>query len=60
MFHKFDEALFRTEPALQPASQRWYVSDDDYQESIRRGMLMRSEMAARLARGLARKIARLF
>lgn len=60
MFHQYDDALFRTEPSLQPVSERWYVGDEDYQEAIRRGMLLRSKMAARLAKALARKIAGLF
>ena len=60
MFHRFDAKLFRSEPALQNSSERWYVSDEDYAEAIRRGMYLRSEIAARLAKGLARKITNLF
>jgi hypothetical protein len=60
MFHKYDAKIYRTEPALHNASERWYVGDEDYAEAIRRGMQMRSEMAARIVRGLARKIASLF
>ena len=60
MFHRFDAKLFRSEPALQNSSERWSLGDEDYAEAIRRGMYLRSEIAGKLAKALARKIASLF
>lgn len=60
MFHRQTAHAFKPRHAPISASGRWYVSDAEYHEAIRRGMQLRSEVAAIFFNALGRKIAGLF
>ncbi len=52
MFHHFEAQTFEPQRVGTSTEPRWYVSDEDYQEAIRRGEQLRSEVAVELFRAL--------
>ncbi len=56
MFHNFDAQVFEPQNNYARSEARWYVSDEEYQEAVRRGMLLRSDIAARTVKALFRRL----
>lgn len=60
MFHRHETHSYQPQYVPLSTGGHWYVTDAQYHEAIRRGMQLRSEIAADLVKGLGRRIGRLF
>jgi hypothetical protein len=60
MFHRHEIEIYAPLPLSRTTDERWYVSEEEYQEAVRRGMRLRSEAFAAALRTVGRWLAGLF